>query len=75
MSIIQEGIGLWPKPGRSSAIARWGAAEVGEVLEPVAPTAAETVDEKDRLALADLGVVHFGPRQLHTMQMLAPVDL
>jgi len=70
----QSGIGLSPKPGRSRAIARVAPPEMQQVFEPVPPAAGEPVEEDDRLALADLGVVDRGPRQLDPVQVLAPVD-
>ena len=51
-----------------------GAAEVGEVFQPGLPGAGQAVDEDDRLALADLGVVDGRPRQLEPVHVRPPVD-
>jgi hypothetical protein len=40
------------------------AGEVGNVLEPVLPAAAEAVDEEQRRALSDLDIVDLGQRRV-----------
>src|SRR5436305_4953845 len=51
------------------------APEVRQVFEPVLPGARDSVDEDDRLALADLGVVDRRPRQLEPVKVWPPVEL
>ena len=69
------GIGEAPKPGRSTRDHAMRAREVGDVLEPVLPTAGEAVHEQQRRAGAELDDVGRRPVHLDPALVRRPVDV